>query len=101
MAWGAAGYVQSASVVPWIARALETKILQTIQWPCARRHPVLRCPQDGHEEMPSTPQIAGAALLGKEGQTTFSTGLGSDPRFKALFADRAWLNELRERRLTT
>jgi transcriptional regulator with PAS, ATPase and Fis domain len=51
--------------------------------------------------MPTSPQIAGAALLGKEGQTTFSTGLGSDPRFKALFADRAWLNELRERRLTT
>ncbi|WP_076860180.1 sigma-54 interaction domain-containing protein [Bradyrhizobium mercantei] len=51
--------------------------------------------------MPTTPQIAGAALLGKDGQTTFSTGLGSDPRFKALVADRAWLNELRERRLTT
>jgi transcriptional regulator with PAS, ATPase and Fis domain len=51
--------------------------------------------------MPTTPQIAGAALLGKEGETTFSTGLGSDPRIKALVADRAWLNELRERRLTT
>jgi len=51
--------------------------------------------------MPLTPQIAGAALLGKEGQTAFSTGLGSDPRFKALIADRAWMLELRERRLTT
>jgi transcriptional regulator with PAS, ATPase and Fis domain len=51
--------------------------------------------------MPTTPQIAGAMLLGKEGQTAFSTGLGSDPRIKALVADRAWLNELRERRLTT
>jgi len=59
------------------------------------------CPQHGHEEMPKTPQIAGAALLDKGGQTTFSVGLGSDPRIKALMADRAWLNELRQRRLTT
>jgi transcriptional regulator with PAS, ATPase and Fis domain len=48
-----------------------------------------------------TPQIAGMALLSREGQTTFATGLGSDPRIRALTADRAWLSELRERRLTT
>jgi transcriptional regulator with PAS, ATPase and Fis domain len=51
-------------------------------------------------DMPTKPQIAGIAHLGKGGQTTFATGLGSDPRIKALVADRAWLNELRERRLT-
>jgi len=51
--------------------------------------------------MPTRTAIAGVALLGRGGQTTFATGLGSDPRVKALLADRAWLGELRERRLTT
>ncbi len=51
--------------------------------------------------MPKTAQVAGIALLSTEGQTAFATGLGSDPRVKALVADRGWLNELRERRLTT
>jgi transcriptional regulator with PAS, ATPase and Fis domain len=51
--------------------------------------------------MPTRPQIAGLALLGRGGQATFATGLGSDPRIKALVADRAWADELRERRLIT
>ncbi len=51
--------------------------------------------------MPSPSLIAGATLLGKEGQLAFSTGLGSDPRLKALVADRAWIGELRRRRLMT
>jgi len=51
--------------------------------------------------MAPKPQIAGAMLLGKQGQITFSIGLGSDPRIKALLSDPAWLSELRERRITT
>ncbi len=46
-------------------------------------------------------QIAGVAFLNSEGQAVFSTGLGSDPRIRALTADRAWMSELREIRLTT
>lgn len=46
-------------------------------------------------------QIAGVALLNADGQTAFAAGLGSDPRIKALVADRTWMGELRERRLTT
>lgn len=51
--------------------------------------------------MPTTTQIVGVALLGQDGQVTLATGLGSDARIRALLADRAWLNELREHRLTT
>lgn len=45
--------------------------------------------------------IAGAAFLNIEGQTIFASGLGSDPRIRALVADRVWMGELRESRLTT
>jgi len=51
--------------------------------------------------MPNETQIAGVAFLNSEGQAVFSTGLGSDPRIKALTTDRAWMGELREVRLTT
>lgn len=51
--------------------------------------------------MQTPPQIAGAALIRKDRQPAFTIGLGSDPRIKALVSDVTWLNELRERRLTT
>ncbi len=52
-------------------------------------------------KLPKDAQIAGVALLNTEGQTVFAAGLSSEPRIKALMADRAWMGELRERRLTT
>lgn len=51
--------------------------------------------------MPTISKIAGIALLTREGRTTFATGLASDPRVKELIADRAWMDGLHERRLTT
>lgn len=51
--------------------------------------------------MPSQTQIAGAAFLNLQGQAAFSSGLGSDPRIRALLADRVWIEELRDSRLTT
>lgn len=51
--------------------------------------------------MSTETQIAGVAFLNNEGQAVFSTGLGSDPRIRALTTDRAWMGELREVRLTT
>jgi len=51
--------------------------------------------------MTKTPQVAGVALVDMGGRTTFAIGIGTDPRVKALAADRAWLSEARERRLTT
>lgn len=51
--------------------------------------------------MPTISKIAGIALLTREGRTTFAAGLASDPRVKELIADRAWMDGLHERRLTT
>lgn len=51
--------------------------------------------------MSTETQIAGVAFLNSEGQAVFSTGLGSDARIRALTADRVWMGELREVRLTT
>lgn len=51
--------------------------------------------------MSTKTQIAGVAFLNSEGQAVFSTGLGSDPRIRALTTDRVWMGELREIRLTT
>jgi len=51
--------------------------------------------------MSTETQIAGVAFLNNEGHAVFSTGLGSDPRIRALTTDRAWMGELREVRLTT
>jgi len=53
------------------------------------------------QELSTEPHIAGLAFLNSEGQAVFSTGLGSDPRIRALAADRVWMGGLRETRLTT
>lgn len=43
--------------------------------------------------------IEGIIIAGQDGQRRFACGLGSDPRVKALVSDKAWMAEIRQRKL--
>ena len=47
---------------------------------------------------PATP-IEGIVVTGQGGQRRFACGIGSDPRVEALISDKAWMAELRKRKL--
>lgn len=43
--------------------------------------------------------IEGIIIAGQDGQRRFACGLGIDPRVKALVSDKAWMAEIRQRKL--
>ena len=48
-----------------------------------------------------TPTIAGVLLIDANGRPLSSIGVGSDPRLSSLAVDGVWMEEARERRITT
>jgi transcriptional regulator with PAS, ATPase and Fis domain len=61
------------------------------------------CLQEGHKEMPRTnlPAFAGTLLTDGTPRPIAATGIGTDPRILSLIADKVWMEELRDRRLTS
>ncbi|MEH2512648.1 transcriptional regulator with PAS, ATPase and Fis domain [Nitrobacteraceae bacterium AZCC 1564] len=49
----------------------------------------------------SLPVLAGALLTDGRTRPIVATGVGTDPRVQSLIGDKIWVDELRERRLTT
>lgn len=47
------------------------------------------------------PAIAGILLTDDTARPVFSVGIGADPRVRSLVTDKLWMEEARERRLTT